>query len=654
WFVVLTIGAGIGLLLSALRHDTNPTVQHPEAPEPAVEVEHDPGPRTAAIEPAIGTDSPSAVTPVSAEVEPAADVDLATVLAAFTPRTYEQGDGVLTGVVEDVTGRPIPDVEVTAVIWGATPGPEPAPIMKTTLEQYVRQEIDQYHYDLAMISRAVTGADGRFEISGIREDGSYRLTGKKEHWMFHASDIRTVKAGDDRVISGVPTAPVTVQVSGPPDLVARGGSVFAARNFENGRLSGWVPGVRWTPETPTVHVPTLAVAQFYGGAQSDVVDLMLEQGEPATLQFTLSAGTRVRGTVHFPDGDPVRLEGSQVTLEPQGATSRPAQGRPAVSTRRASILPGSHSFAFRDVPPGHYHLALQVSNSEVQRVPIDVGTEIREVDLTVPPLERERFAFVRVLDHQARTIDQVTFRRTVRFEDNTRVGTAPGYQDADGTYWVQLVGTDADRSSSHSQEEISLTVRTPRHGEREVPITGVGAAVDVLFEAPAYVTVELAGFDDRRLRHRSKLTTSWSVSWQKDVLGNRDLLRFGPLVPGEAELVYWYVDQYEARPLGSQVINVVSGENQVVYRCPQLHTLRLSFSDKQAQKQVTIQQADASGVATHWEIQVPLNRNGEVLVPWLPGGRFRVATWGARGLQQMVVDVYRDLTVPFQPQELER
>ncbi|MCA8959247.1 MAG: hypothetical protein KDC38_01990, partial [Planctomycetes bacterium] len=85
--------------------------------------------------------------------------DLGELLGTFPSKEYERGDGVITGIVCTLDDEPVPDVDVSAIIWGATPGPDPKPIQDATLLEYILQEIDQFHYDKAMIHTVRTAAD---------------------------------------------------------------------------------------------------------------------------------------------------------------------------------------------------------------------------------------------------------------------------------------------------------------------------------------------------------------------------------------------------------------------------------------------------------------------------------------------------------------
>lgn len=658
--IVVVVGACIGALLSAMLHD-NPrplpapgfSMDEPEivtseasepVPRPAPDQTQDPAP--SAVVPAVAEDGAATPAPV------AASDGLSAALAEVAVREYEQGEGFITGVVIDGDGDPMSDVEVTAVIWGVTPGPEPATIYDATLEQYVLQEIDQYHYDLAMISRATTGADGRFDISGIRADSTYHLHGRKENWFFHGKGIDRIKAGTDCEIQGVPTASVHVQVDGPAELVARGGVIYPAVEDQNGRLVGWVKGVRWRPESPTVELPLLPIAQFRGAALSDVVSVSLAQGEAGSLRFTLKALPTVRGSVQFADGDPMSRGSLSVRLRAVGTTSRP-EGGGGRSMSAVNLATGTRSFAVPNVAPGAYEAVLKIGYEEVTRVPFQVDRDDVFVDVPVPPLDRRRHLLLRVTDIGGTPIQGVHVRTRLAWNggnDSYRNSESEAAYDSDGTYWIQLYEKDDQPGANLSGAEASIQLKTPRHGVQTIEVTDFAQVTEVVFDAPAYANVTLRGFDDRRFRDQGALRVAGQSESEQQPLTGHDMVRLGPIAPGEAEIVLVHMTDYDWRDVGSVWVTLAPGDNDVVFDFPALYELRVAIPEGLRGGRLSMQpqfgeNADSWSTRHVWR---EIHGAPAVVIGWNPAGRYELSLYGDGENHKMEVDLIGDQSVVFE------
>lgn len=398
----LVIGLAIGVGISQVRSNSPPSHEAGISSSSS----HEPPATVVAKQPVPTETAPTVVSDGSTET---VATDLATVLGRFSVQTYERGEGVIQGSVAELDGTPIAGVRVTAVVWGTTPGVDYKEAHQAPLEEYIRQEIDQYHYDRAMMSSAWTDEQGSFAIDGIRSDRDYHLIATRESYVFETESARHISAGQSARLTGFPAAPVTIEVIRADGTMSDLYGTISLWSTDSAAGSRQPDRLPWDRRSPTILLPVVFSSLAFialDGCQSAQVELELAFGVPSEATLTVPNLLMISGTVEGGTGF-----SSYVTCTPL-APGETVRGSQDWSRSRSSMTdrPVAGRFAFRGLQPGRYQLDVAgPGNSSPPRV-VDLGSTSIEVSLVAPYVDPQQYIVVTATGPDGKPATGVTFR----------------------------------------------------------------------------------------------------------------------------------------------------------------------------------------------------------------------------------------------------
>lgn len=595
--------------------------------------------------PGVAAEHEIAIAPAAAPAG-AEYLDLAALLEVFPVIAYERGEGAITGVVLAEDGQPVPDVEVVAIVWGTTPGVPYVSELDQTLIQYIRSEIDQYHYDIAMMTRARTDAAGAFTLGGIRPDRDYHLQAKQEGWFIPLHEVQHVTAGADVALTAIPTAPVTVLVQGA-DVESWGGHVITSQDDDSGAARFQLV---WKSEAPTIQVPTTAtslylVTQNGHVSKNETVDL--RPGQPVTVTLELQIRPRIRGQVRTADGSPLlgSMWVSCIALAPGERALTADQVMERRGSQHLADLEGQsvNTFGFTNLEPGRYQVSLHSDHPDLvdaQQVTLTDGSV--DVELVAPAPDRSRFVMVHAFGPEGTLARGVTCRLTLHF-DEWGYWSSDSYREVTpGVYWVLMPDDPDPRLQFASDSEVvpprlvsmDLVCTSPEYGTMQQSVApGPAPQAVVQFAAAALIDVQVEGADDWRLGNRLELTLYNAAGHEVQLLGMRRQVQLGPVAPGRHEVALnLRLDGRNQFQLARQEVTVTSGATQARLRCSPLYRVVIQMPLERAGGQVYLhnrvaverQSSDNTHEVSPLQLALRVDGRGQVVAPFLPAGTYRV------------------------------
>lgn len=596
--------------------------------------------------PATARDEGATLVPVGADVS--APESLGSLLEEFPVKRYERGDGRITGSVAMRDGTPVPEVRVTAVVWGTTPGVKAAFPHDTELLPYILREVDQYHYDRALLSSAWSDEEGRFEIDGIRPDRDYHLQLERENWTFISSESQHVTAGKEIGFLAFETAPVTVQFMRADGSLEQFGRVTFSESCEGGKASGYRLRWNWDGRTPTVRQPVELPYLSYrstDGVESKCVEMNLVPGQAAQISLTLEESMSIRGVVLGDTLDRSRdMRVVCVPFDPAEPELDPSEfySRPGVKWGRLA----SGRFRFRSLGPGSYHVLLWGGWGDiVDQIVVSGTTGVIEATLDLPPLNPSDFLVVHALGPGGQPALGVQFQVSIESPFGRNRSSLSSKAQAEGSYWLDLAEATSYVDSSDTTSRWVLQCNSPEFGSATVEVTSDTRDVTVQFDAPALVEVELVGIEDWRLRNRLRVKVRGDER-EVDPIGLRDKVLLGPVAPGETTVLLTLQESSRGgQLLTKETVQVQPGLNEVQITCPPLYRVVFEMPVGRAGETVTLyrnspnEDEDLDRLMFHSHGRAVVSPEGRAL--------FRFVLGGAYMLDDMEVVITGNAVIPY-------
>lgn len=501
------LGLGAGFLSASLLQDGRPAqasgsvapmprASLPRAsPERVVEVRAD----LAGVEREIAAAPAEAPVPrlAQAELERALDsIEAPTVVAAL-------GRGTIHGEVLDETGMPLQGAVIVGRQTEAPRANDPdevggAPPEETSLEEHLRESAQRWARTHGLSRRAVSGADGRFELSGLDEQASYSLSAFLEgHVLEPHVPAHAVSAGQriDFRAESVQRIPVRLvyENGGQPAE-----AVVGVKRGGNERLYTWTsaePVLRLTPGRVGLrgYAGVLRAEGGRGEVDSDHASKELglevadQNGAPVELVLAPRRGIRGRVVDAFGGND-----GRQMVRLLAVGSDGEIDLEALAESRRYARLSGDR-FHLLDLEPGHYAIGLSDwNNALIAHQVVDVDAGVVEVELEVPEADPDQHLIVRAFGPTGRALRDLEFRWVGRSGGGSRSGGIQGRRAADGSYWLR---PKADFFGAWGKESsYTLTVVHAQLGEREIALAQGQREVDVSFTEPVTLVVVVAGY----------------------------------------------------------------------------------------------------------------------------------------------------------------
>lgn len=598
--VAALVGTGVGFLAaSGLRDErpvmaSGPSAVRPDAPRPKPPVvDSDPVPRDdlRASERSIAA-APSEVVETrlpEAELERALD----SVRAPEIPKAT--GKGTITGEVFDEWGAPVQGVLVVAGHVDANRATDPdafgaPPPEETSLEEHLRESAERWAKGRGRSRRATSGADGRFELTGLFDGGTYSLSAYLAgHSVATEGSAWGLSAGQHVVFRAEPVHEIPVR------LVFDGGTspaegVVAVRRGEDERLYTWkadAPHVRLTPGRVSLRGYGGEVRTRSSRGEVDSTHASEEQSievvehEGVTVQLVLAPRIGIRGRVLDDSGGADRS--SSVRLLALGSETDLDLEELAGSRRTSRVEGGRYSLL--DLTAGPYAVGLTDRSGNLivhERVSVPEG--IVELDLTVPEPDPDRHLIVRAVGPSGRPVRDLSFNLVKRSGENTRGDTLHGQRAPDGSWWLRP--KESYFEPWGQEASYTLTLRHGELGERSLPLSQGQREVDVTFEEPVTLIVTVHGYAGSSYVGSLQLAASrvGAEDAERRFLAPRQrgngnisadgVARLENLAPGS-----WRIDltlqseDWQSRTVRSIDVVATAGEQHVSIDLPVLHEL---------------------------------------------------------------------------------
>ncbi len=339
-----------------------------------------------------------------------------------------------------------------------------------------------------------------------------------------------------------------------------------------GRATTWL----WSPQFNSRDLPpglysVSATAGHHNEYLASDVQLQLEPGaQQRRLELRLEARSAIIGRVIGADGiQPileVQLEGA---LDPRNALRR-LTGRM------------NDRFEFLDLAPGEHTLVVRHVGVEIARKTVTLTGGIVETVLDMSEIDPANYIVLRISGPDGPIRAEVHLTLNVVYPGGTTSARVGSIRRVNGELWLARTDPMIPQENGHYR----IGVRVDGMGTKEIDYEHDHInAVDVVFEQPGFLTVEVDG------GATSRAPTSFTVGVVAAIVpagvqrqdtaprisggANPGVHRFGPLMPGEY-VVSLYTFGSESRPgaaVLSRVVRIGSGEHHETLAAPPLYNV---------------------------------------------------------------------------------
>jgi hypothetical protein len=601
--VCAVLGMGAGFLSASLLQGGRPAqasgslapmpraAQPRASTDPAVEIRAD----------LAGVERETAVAPIEAPVVPRlAEAELERALDSIAAPTLEpmQGAGTIHGEVLDETGMPLQRAVIVGTQNEAPRASDPETVggaapAETSLEDHLRESAKRWARTHGLSRRTVSGADGRFELTGLDEKASYSLSAFLEgHVLEPQGTAFAVSAGRriDFRAEAVQRIPVRLvyENGGQPAE-----AVIGVKRGGTERLYAWTsaePVLRLTPGRVALRGYAGVLRSEGGRGEVDshhaTKELGVEVADQAGAPVELVLGPRrgIRGRVIDAFGG---NDGRQMVRLLALGSDGEVDLEDLAESRRYARLSGDR-FHLLDLDPGLYAVGLSDWNNALithQVVSVDAG--VVEVALEVPEADPEQHLIVRAFGPTGRALRDLDFRWETRQSGaGSRSGGIQGRRDADGSYWLRPKADFFDAWGKESS--YTLTVVHAQLGEREIALTEGQREVDVSYVEPVTLVVVVDGYAGSGYVGKLEVALAPVVEGESeaeaqsrmqrtrsragDPFSPEGVARFEGLAPGRWKLdLMVETGQWQKRSVHTVEVVATHGEQTVAMNLPALY-----------------------------------------------------------------------------------
>jgi hypothetical protein len=597
------VGGASGFLGASLLQGER-SVRASAAPAPLSTATQPRAPAGATVEPRAAPETVERAAAAAASEAPAlrlseSEVERAVAAVAAPSIVDAAGLGTIRGEVRDESGAPLGG----AVIVG-TPtepvqalGPERVgggPPKESNLDDHLRESARRWARTHGSSRRAVSAADGAFELAGLDPRSNYSLSAYLEgHALEAQGSANPVSVGQRVDFRAEPVLRIPVR------LVFEGGgspsdAVLGVKRGTNEQQYAWsssTPELRLTPGRVGLRA---YAGDLRSGVGRDGVDsshasqeLDLEvadqAGAPIELVLTPRSGIRGRIVDEFGATDGRQLVrllalGSDGAIDPE-----------ALAESRRYARPMGDRFHLLDLEPGQYAIGLSDwNNALMAHQAVTVGAGVVEVELAVPEPDPDEHLIVRAFGPSGRPLRDLEFRLQSRSGGGSRSGNVQGRRDPDGSYWLR---PKADFFEAWGKETShTLTVVHAQLGEREVALAEGQREIEVHFTEPVTLVVVVAGYAGSGWVGKLQIALAPLVEGPSESeLGQRmhrsrsgggdpfspeGVARFEGLAPGRWRVTLRVeTGDWQTRQVGTADVLATHGEQTVALSLPALYDL---------------------------------------------------------------------------------
>jgi hypothetical protein len=617
--------------------------------------------------------------PEDAPVREMKDGELLGVLSKIRTGRIAPGSGRISGTVKTRDGRPVQGVLVRSTRvdeetrrGGYKRGSGPP--AEKDLETQVRELVRRYQRDTATRREALTGADGRYVLTGLAE-GKYWLRAYKEGWEIQQS--RPSRTWEHKPPATVDfraklLLPVPVRVLGP-DGSAPERCIIDVRKTRGGRSyssrkEGWKPGEPVLRLSPGTH-GLVAVASDDDTLRSEEVKITLEEGAtPLEVTLVLKGAVGMRGSVRLPSG--WQIDQLWVRYIQTAAGAEPDLKLLVARGKYVHLDSGEErSFKVTDLEAGTYLVGVTGQSHRIlAHTFVEVTDVMAEVSLVVPEFKPEDYVVVRVFGPDGTSLKDVTFQGGMRSAYGNWSSGAMAIPQKDGSFRVlhpqePRHGGVTGGEGADEKAKCFLTVQSEKHGKREVEYDPATTRdLTVKFQSPAHLEVTIPGYKGseyvgklalllpKRGEKGSGHRAYSHMGSEEKGLSSEGVQSFGPVEPGEYDVVLYLrtSDSWSQQiPIRRSPVSLTAGKNAATVKIPPLYSLTVTFEKAGKNDRIYFSPAEGRRWET-WGIQKNVGAEGKLTFENLPEGKYKIQKWGGTDAGTMEVSVPGQTFVAFQ------
>ncbi len=559
-------------------------------------------------------------------------------IAQFADSVPDAGTGRIFGQVLLKEGTPVEGVTVTAVPnRRSQPSYSPDPSIRESLENYARY----VHFSRTGRREAVTGADGRYEFTGLG-DYEYSVNARADAYEVRSAGGYSGRIRPDAEVNFSAQLMCVVKLDlRMPDGSQPEKANVTFRRGNNTRGISWSPSgqpLQMEPGTYSMDISVGDDREFT--SEPETVELTFESS-PFERTVQLSRGVGISCDVKFPAVYTAGAGGSwrydlKITLvtDPPPEPPTTVQGEEAPDARMWS----RQTTTFPRLNPGRYRLIASADGLILAWKDVNLGSAFLKETLEVPEPSAADFISMRVLAPDGTPIRDADVQ--VHAPGLRSHGRFNVLRPEDGSYWLRRANPTAAELRGSDKWSYTITVRSDKFGETRAEYPSDGThTLEVRYAAPCTLTVVIPGAADHPLKERLSAQLSLvqkngfsGVSPQSRPSGGglpSEPLKYGPLAPGKYRFVISGSAAgerrfYQRTEIAEWEFELTGGEVTQTCPIPQTCTLTLLIDDPKAVRYIGLRRTDGKPSTS---ISLQANRISErTVVEFLTPGEWIVNT----------------------------
>jgi|GEM_PF-4417707 protocatechuate 3,4-dioxygenase beta subunit len=555
--------------------------------------------------------------------------------ASVLPR----GNGVITGRVLDVDGKPVSGVRLKARREGRF---EPRNLDRPGMvrdEMLAPEEKMQKHQaallrDPSMESLALSDAKGEFRLEGLDREPysiSAQLAGFELTPLDDPSALSSRWPGDSVALRAVRLGGVVVQVVGPDGKAPLVAELICTRNDATLNFQ-WTAAENYFPLAEG-HWQLSARGGEVGELRSEkALTVVGTSGTSATVELKLEERPHVRGKLVFEGPVPEHSLNVLLWNEKQDPATENRWNANTVQELARSLA--TQGFLFNDLEPGIYRLAVGAGDmDEDEHPPVLATVTVAErgvvQDLAVRDMASGPEWAIAVLNPDGLPVVDATIETTFWMGNN--VGWRRG---ADG---IQRGRVPKHIRDGNADERLYAWISTGAFGKAALELARTGGQSEVRLQAPGSLKVRFLSTSDSQRKTLSASLQFNPLPGQQLWVGNQEAgqkgeATFAPLQPGSYTLHLnvptggWNGSQN----VSSQTVQIHSGETTVDLGLPMLFGFNVhvqSATTGRRNGHVSLNADNPGPEGVNYNTNARLSAEGHAKFENVPAGKYRLQIW---------------------------